>query len=80
VARALGVEDAPRGLHVLTARIGAPLALRDLGLKESDLDRVAEIASRDPCANPRAIERVGMRALLQDAWAGVTPRRSPPPG
>jgi alcohol dehydrogenase class IV len=79
VARALGAQDAPRGLHALAQRIGSPLALRDLGLKETDLDRAAEIASRDPYANPRPIERAGIRALLEDAWEGVTPRRSPPP-
>jgi maleylacetate reductase len=73
VARALGSDAAPRGLHDLAKRIGAPLALRELGLDEADLDRAADIASRDPYANPRPIERGGIRALLQDAWAGATP-------
>ncbi len=73
VARALGSASAPAGLHDLAKRIGAPVALRDLGLKEADLDRAAEIASRDPYANPRPIERAGIRALLQAAWAGAAP-------
>jgi alcohol dehydrogenase class IV len=73
IARALGTGDAATGLHELAKRLGAPVALRDLGLKEADLDRAAEIASRDPYANPRPIERAGIRKLLADAWAGNPP-------
>jgi alcohol dehydrogenase class IV len=73
VARALGASDAATGLHELAKRLDAPTALRDLGLKESDLDRAAEIASRDPYANPRPIERAGIRKLLGGAWAGSAP-------
>lgn len=73
IARALGAADAAMGLHELAKRLGAPTALRDLGLKEADLDRAAQIASRDPYANPRPIERAGIRKLLSDAWAGRPP-------
>jgi alcohol dehydrogenase class IV len=73
IGRALGGGPAAAGLHDLTKRLGAPTALRDLGLKESDLDRAAEIASRDPYANPRPIERAGIRKLFGDAWAGTPP-------
>jgi alcohol dehydrogenase class IV len=74
VARALGAAQAPAGLHELAKALGAPLSLRELGLAEGDLDRAAEIASRDPYANPRPIERAGIRRLLGDAWAGNAPR------
>ena len=40
-------------------RIGAPRALRELGLAEGDLDRAAEIAAEDPYWNPRPVERDG---------------------
>jgi alcohol dehydrogenase class IV len=73
IARALGAEEAAAGLHGLAKRLGAPLALRDLGLKESDLDRAAEIAAREPYPNPRPIERAAIRALLGRAWAGAAP-------
>jgi alcohol dehydrogenase class IV len=73
VARALGTEGAPRGLHELAKRLGAPTALRELGLREADLDRAAEIASREPYPNPRPIERDAIRRLLGDAWAGNAP-------
>ncbi|WP_372623695.1 maleylacetate reductase [Falsiroseomonas sp.] len=73
IARALGADDAARGLHELAQRIGAPIALRELGLRESDLDRAADIAARDSYPNPRPIERDAIRKLLGNAWAGNAP-------
>lgn len=55
---------------------GAPVALRDLGMSEADLDRAAEIAVSNPYWNPRPIgaeQRGEIRALLQDAYEGVRP-------
>ncbi len=73
IARAIGAEDAATGLHDLAKRLGAPTALRDLGLKESDLDRAADIAAREPYPNPRPIERAAIRRLLGNAWSGAAP-------
>ena len=53
--------------------MGAPLALRDLGLQAQDLDRVAEIATRNPYWNPREVTADGIRALLEKAWTGEAP-------
>jgi alcohol dehydrogenase class IV len=75
VARALGADDAPAGLYDLAARIGAPMKLGDLGLREADLDRAADIAVRNPYYNPRAVTRDGVRALLDDAFFGRRPSR-----
>lgn len=61
------------GFHDFASSLGAPLALRDLGLAEGDLDRVADIAVQNPYWNPRPIERDGIRALLQGAWEGSRP-------
>ena len=73
IARALGTADAAQGLHELAQRLGAPTALRTLGLAESDLDRAADIAAQAPYPNPRPIERAAIRRLLQDAWRGAAP-------
>ena len=54
-------------------RIGAPMRLADLGLREADLDRAADIAVQNPYANPRPIDREGIRHLLQDAFTGQRP-------
>jgi len=52
---------------------GAQVALRDLGLAERDLDQAADIAAANPYWNPRAIDRPGLRNLLQAAWEGAPP-------
>jgi maleylacetate reductase len=62
-----------RGLWEFAKQIGAPLALKDIGLSEPDLDRAAGIATENPYWNPRPIDRQSIRALLQDAWEGKRP-------
>lgn len=67
-------HDAPGpALWHFAKSLGAPLALRDLGLSEPDLDRATEIALSKPYWNPREITADGIRALLQNAWSGEAP-------
>ena len=66
--------SASQALYRFAVAVQAPLALRDLGLGETDLDRAAEIAAQNPYWNPRPIEQAALRQLLQRAWAGDTPR------
>lgn len=73
IAAALGGGDAPAGLFDLAIGIGAPTALEDIGLKESDLDRAADLATRNPYYNPRPVTRDAIRALLDDAYYGRRP-------
>jgi maleylacetate reductase len=73
VARALGAKEAAAGLYDLAASIGAPLALKAIGLREQDLDQAAEIATRSPYYNPRPVSRDGVRVLLEDAFHGRRP-------
>lgn len=61
------------GLWDFAKQSGAPMALRDLGLKEADLDRAADLATANPYWNPRPVTRDGVRHLLQAAWAGEQP-------
>lgn len=63
------------GLHDFAASLGAPLALRELGLAESSLDRAADIADQNPYWNPRSFDRDTIRALLQRAWEGKRPEK-----
>ena len=62
------------GLWDFARSLGAPMALRDLGLSEADLDRVAEIATKNPYQNPRQIDREAIRGLLQEAFDGRRPQ------
>ena len=43
-------------------------------MKETDLDRAAEISMDKPYYNPRPVTREGVRALLDDAFHGKRPR------
>jgi maleylacetate reductase len=74
-AAALFGGDLGAGLYDFAKALGAPLALRDLDLPESALDRAADIAVKNPYWNPRPVERDGVRALLQEAWRGSRPRQ-----
>ncbi|WP_417280962.1 maleylacetate reductase [Celeribacter sp.] len=61
------------GLWQFAKDLGAPMSLRDLGLEETDLDRAADIAVKNPYWNPRPVERDATRALLGRAWEGAPP-------
>jgi maleylacetate reductase len=65
--------SAGAGLWHFAKSVGAPLRLADLGLNETDLDHAAEIATRNPYANPRPVSRDGIRQLLQQAYDGHCP-------
>ncbi|MGJ7530560.1 maleylacetate reductase [Variovorax sp. GB1P17] len=78
IQRALGKASASAaaGLFDLARRHGAPVALRDIGMKVEDLDRAADIAVSNPYWNPRPIgvaQRGEVRELLQRAFEGVRP-------
>ncbi|MGA8049886.1 MAG: maleylacetate reductase [Burkholderiales bacterium] len=73
VARALGARDAPTGLYDLEARLGIKLKLSEIGLRESDLERAARIATENPYPNPRPVDFAGVLALLRDAYEGRRP-------
>lgn len=60
-------------LHDFAVRIGAPTALKTIGLREEDLDRAAQIATAQPYWNPRDVTEAEIRALLGAAWRGDAP-------
>jgi alcohol dehydrogenase class IV len=73
VARALGAADAPTGLYDLELKLGLRMKLADLGMRASDLERAAELATQAPYPNPAPIERGAVRALLEAAFTGRRP-------
>lgn len=62
------------GLYDFAKSLGAPLALKELGLVEADLDRAADLAVKNPYWNPQPVERNAVRELLQRAWNGTRPQ------
>lgn len=73
IATALGGTHAAQAVFDLARDNGAPVALKDIGLKEADLDRACEIAMSNQYPNPRALEAGAIRRLLQDAFEGQRP-------
>jgi len=74
LSRALGgVPDPARELWDLAGRLDAPRSLRELGMQEGDIPRIAELAVANPYANPRPVTRDGVEPLLRAAWAGDAP-------
>jgi maleylacetate reductase len=73
IAVALGGSSGPAAVFDLARHNGAVVALRDLGMKEADLDRACEIACQNQYPNPRPLDRVALRQLLQNAYEGNRP-------
>lgn len=73
VCNLLGGDNAGLSLYQFAKDIDAPLALRDYGLLETDLDHAAALATTKPYPNPQALTRDAIRALLQAAWEGGKP-------
>jgi maleylacetate reductase len=76
IAQSMNAAQAPQAIYDLAKRCGAPLALKAIGMKESDLDKAADIAVSSPYWNPRPFglaERGDIRALLQRAFEGERP-------
>jgi alcohol dehydrogenase class IV len=73
IARGMHVDDAPGGIWELEQRLGLPMRLADIGMKEADLERAAHIAVQAPYPNPRKVEFAPVRELLQNAYEGKKP-------
>lgn len=74
IAAALQGSSAAQAVFDLAKNNGAPVALRDIGMKEADLDKACDIAMQNQYPNPRPLERRAIRQLLQDAYEGTRPR------
>lgn len=73
IAEALGVDDAAQGIHDLSSGMGLPTSLRDIGIGEEDLVRIADIATETAVENPAPVTRDGVIELLHNAYAGTRP-------
>jgi alcohol dehydrogenase class IV len=73
IARALGGASAAQAVFDLARNNGAPVALRDIGMKAADLDKACDIALQNQYPNPRPLERAAIRQLLENAFDGARP-------
>jgi maleylacetate reductase len=73
ICEIFGGENAGSALHEFARSVGAPTALKEIGLQEADLGRATDLATRNPYWNPQPIDPPAVRALLRAAWAGEPP-------
>ena len=62
-----------QALYDLAQSLNAPTSLRELGMREEDLERVAEIAIERPYPNPAPLDKEKLLGVLRDAWEGRRP-------
>lgn len=66
-------SPAGAGLWDFAQSLGAPLRLADLGLREADIERAADIAMKNAYWNPRPFSRDDILGLLKAAYEGRRP-------
>ncbi|WP_037080210.1 maleylacetate reductase [Pseudonocardia spinosispora] len=72
IAHALRVADPVVRLREMSAHLGIPAGLRDLGLREEQVDEAAaQVETSVPPSNPRKTDRATLRELIRAAWAGT---------
>jgi alcohol dehydrogenase class IV len=73
IQRAIQAGDAASSIWDLEKRLGLPMRLADIGMKEADLERAARIATEAPYPNPRKVEYGAVLQLLRSAYQGQRP-------
>ena len=79
IAQALGSSPggAVSALVALSRRLGAPATLREVGLREDDLEHAADLVlEKLPADGPVPLGRAAVAALLDGAWRGAPQEQS----
>jgi len=77
LARAMGLKtgDLGAGIFDLLASLQLPTSLKEIGFKEQDLDRVAQISiETDNGLDPYPVTLAAVRRILDDIYHGTRPR------
>jgi maleylacetate reductase len=73
IIQIFGSDSAAAGLWDFAKGLDAPMSLAQIGMKEADLDKAADIIVANPYWNPQPIERERIRGFLDDAFHGRRP-------
>ena len=73
IRRILGSRSVGGGLYDFAARIGAPLALKDIGMPPEGIDLACNLAVANPYWNPRKFDRDDMKSIVSHAYEGTRP-------
>ena len=74
IKRALGVDDAARGLYDLNTRIGLPTGLKDVGMQEKDIEKAVEVVGAVEITHPRPVAKADLTNVIRQAFYGEPPR------
>jgi 4-hydroxybutyrate dehydrogenase len=68
--RERNAEGLAEAIAAMNARIGLPAGLRTMGVREDELDTIADGATKDHChaANPRTATKEEYRQIAEAAW------------
>jgi maleylacetate reductase len=69
----LGRPDAALGLYDLARRLNIPKSLAEIGMPQAGIATAADIATRNPYANPRPVDQAALHDLIGRAWDGRPP-------
>ncbi len=75
LSRALDAPSPADALHDLADSLGAPLALKDIGMPKQGIDQAVAIVIQQGGWNPRAPDSTALTRMLGRAWAGERPRQ-----
>ena len=73
IERGMQTPNAASGIFDLMKQLGAPLSLKEIGMKQNDLARAASLVMEAPYYNPRPATRESILGLLNDAFFGRRP-------
>ena len=73
IETAVKAGNAAQGIYDLEKKLGLPLRLAEIGMKEADLENAARIAAEAPYPNPRKVEYAPVLELLRNAYEGHRP-------
>lgn len=69
--------DALHGILLLQQRLGISMSLKDCGLDQNAIGKVAQIAMRDPYHHVKPVGEAELVGIITAAWAGESPKRAP---
>ena len=74
IKRALGANDAARGLYDLNVRLGLPTGLKGLGMREQDIRKAVEVVAAVKIDHPRPVTKADLAEIIRQAYFGEPPK------
>lgn len=74
IMAAMGTDSASGGIYDFATEMKVPKSLKELGMKESDLDIAAEETVRTTPYSPKPAQVKSVREMLQQAYEGIKPQ------